>query len=60
MKKKRHKWGAVEKNVFTEQQECEKCNLIRFKAVGRFFYSNEKVTEENPFPELVLNKGCPK
>ena len=57
-KKKRHSWGEVETNVFTKQQECKKCDLIRFDVGGCWKYSKEKVSEFNPFPEEFENKGC--
>ena len=58
MKKKRHKWGDVEKNIFTKQQKCNKCGLIRFNALGDWKYSKEKVTIDNPFPDEIKNEGC--
>lgn len=56
--KKRHKWGNTVINVFTEQQTCKKCNLVRFKALGIWRYSKKQVTIENPFPDIIENEGC--
>ncbi len=58
MKKKRHSWGDLETNKFTEQQQCKKCGVFRFKALGIWMYSKEKCTEENMFNIVVRNKGC--
>lgn len=55
---KRHSWGKVEINDFTEQQECKNCDLIRFDALGNWMYTYEKVSTINPFPDLVENEGC--
>jgi len=56
--KKRHTWGEIEKNIFTEQQQCKKCKLYRFKCLGIWMYSNEKTTERNPFVDKLNNEGC--
>lgn len=55
---KRHKWGLLETNRFTKQQQCENCGLYRFKALGVWMYSLEKTTNSNPFVQTVINDGC--
>lgn len=58
MAKQRHQWGNEEKNTFTVVQQCLKCGLYRFKALGMWIYSKEKLTDKNPFPDHVPNEGC--
>ena len=60
---KRHKWikdKAELVNGFAEQHECENCGIYRFKALGSWLYSEEILTDENPFPEEIQNEGCKK
>lgn len=57
-KKKRHSWGDLEKVSVTELQVCTVCSLCRFKLMGVWAYSTEKISEENLFVEIIENKGC--
>lgn len=58
--KKRHSWGKLEKLTMTEQQQCEKCGLFRFKWCNIWLYSKDKTTEEQPFAITIPNEGCGK
>ena len=55
---KTHSWSKPKHNEFTEVQKCTKCGLFRFKALGRWVYSIDEVTNEKPLVDLVENKGC--
>ncbi len=65
MKKLRHKWsGQVENSLIfpkgdvVEQQQCLNCGIYRHKAMKFWYYSKEKVTNENMFVDLFSNEGC--
>lgn len=57
----RHSWDRGRedlKNKYTEQEQCIKCGLYRFKALGIWMYSKEKTTDNNPLPYGERNVGC--
>jgi len=56
--KKRHKWGELKKSKFTEQQQCVKCNLYRFKVFGIWNYTHQEITDKTPLVDAVINRGC--
>jgi len=56
--KLRHSWGKEEKTFFTVQQQCVKCKLVRFKALGIWMYCEKKISITNPLPDAIPNKGC--
>lgn len=58
MKKKRHQWGDIETLTFTTTQKCTKCGIYRFKVMGQFLYTAEKISEDNPFVDTINNDGC--
>ena len=67
MQKLRHKWSEQVENGVSfsekkgdclEQQQCLKCRIYRHKALNRWFYTKEKVTNGNMFLELIANKVC--
>ena len=58
---KRHEWEKGRKdlvNDFTEQEQCYKCGLYRFRALGIWMYSKEKTTNDNSLVDTISNKGC--
>ena len=59
-KKNRHKWSQVEITIYdTKQQTCLECGLVRYTALGRWWYSKEKLTESNRgMVNTVENEGC--
>jgi len=58
---KKHIWNKESKhlkNSFTEQHQCDRCGLYRYKALGKWFYSNEIITDKNPFVLTIPNQSC--
>ena len=59
--KLRHKWSKDVKQlkkIDTELEQCTKCNLYRFKALGIWMYTKEKLSDKNLYVHRVGNEGC--
>lgn len=57
-KKLRHQWDKDSehlKNDFTTQHQCIKCGVYRHVALRRWFYSFDKITNENPYNQKFIN-----
>ena len=56
---KRHSWGELVKTPYTKYQQCLKCGLYRFDAIGIWFYSKEPISVKyKHFLGSVPNIGC--
>lgn len=57
--KKRHKWNEIdEKNDLTLVYQCVQCGIYKFNAIGKTFYSWEKLTNSNSVVDVTPNIGC--